>query len=992
MTTRHVTFIACLLLWAVTATAQVPTGVIAGRVTDPDRRGVGGVRVSATSASLPGLRVTTTGVSGDYVLPLLPPGNYILVFELTGFQTVERSVSVAPTEPASVDAALAIGTVTEQISVLADARPFLETATVATAFRQELIAALPSNRTLVASVLMAPNVKATGPGGAPGGDGVLTLAGAPSFESVYMLNGVTITENLRGQPFTLFIEDAIQETTVSTGGISSEYGRFSGGIVNAITKSGGDIFSGSWRVSLNNDDWRAVTPFGETTLDKTIPTHEYTFGGPVFRDRLWFFTAGRLRDEEQARQTAVTNISFVRGDDERRYEGKLTYGLPGSRSIRGGYTRIRQQITNTFFQNAMDVRSLFDQGQPQDLLSLHYTGPLGAFWTEAQFSRRTAVITGAGAKSRDLIDGTLLIDRSRGTAFRYWSPTFCGVCSDEHRDNDEIVVKSTYFRPTARRGSHTAVFGYSTYNDHRLVNNYQSGSDYRILGTSTIVRGETIYPVFLGNDSTIIQWNPIAQASDGTDLRTHAIFANDSWRVSSGLTVNLGLRWDRNQGEDAAGNVVSTSAALSHRLGAAWDLTGDGRWVLTASTGRYVSALNASIAETSPAGAAAEYQWFYRGPSINADQSAPLMESPAAIQRVFDWFTANEGTRQPFVSALVPGVNTLVRESLDSPSALEYAAGLGRTLGARGAVRFDWMFRDYGNLYALRTDLTTGRVSNALGTVFDVGLVENSDELERRYQGATVSAAYRVGRTLDIGGNYTLSRTWGNFDGESPASLLRGQLGSYPEYRQARWNLPEGDLAADQRHRTRVWANYLLPLPERAGDVSVAMLFSAASGVPFGAAGAGTAVGAINPRPFVSNPGYATPLGSSATIDYFFFPRDQYRTQAQQRTDLAINYSRNVVGALQVFFHGEVLNVLNQFQLCGCGGTVFHNGGGSDIRTINASVLTASTSPALRTFNPFSEIPQEGVHWALGPTFGQPVSRFAYTTPRAFRFSVGVRF
>ena len=87
----------------------------------------------------------------------------------------------------------------------------------------------------------------------------------------------------------------IQETTVSTSGISAEYGRFGGGLVNAITKSGGNQFSGSYRLGMNNDDWRATTPFNETKLDKVVPTHEYTIGGPIFKDALWFFNAGRFR-------------------------------------------------------------------------------------------------------------------------------------------------------------------------------------------------------------------------------------------------------------------------------------------------------------------------------------------------------------------------------------------------------------------------------------------------------------------------------------------------------------------------------------------------------------------------------------------------------------------------------------------------------------------------------------------------------------------------
>src|SRR5207253_8197626 len=86
-----------------------------------------------------------------------------------------------------------------------------------------------------------------------------SVSGAASFETLFMVNGVSVNENLRGQPIPLYIEDAVQETTIATAGISAQYGRFGGGVVNVITKSGGNSFSGSFRDTLNNDNWRSYT-------------------------------------------------------------------------------------------------------------------------------------------------------------------------------------------------------------------------------------------------------------------------------------------------------------------------------------------------------------------------------------------------------------------------------------------------------------------------------------------------------------------------------------------------------------------------------------------------------------------------------------------------------------------------------------------------------------------------------------------------------------
>ena len=90
--------------------------------------------------------------------------------------------------------------------------------------------------------------------------------------------------------------------------------------------------------------------------------------------------------------------------------------------------------------------------------------------------------------------------------------------------------------------------------------------------------------------------------------------------LNEGISLNLGLRWDKNQGDDAAGNLVSNSSKLSHRLGIVWDPTREGKWAISASTGRYVSAINNAIAETSPAGIAVDLSLVLSGA---VDQCGP---------------------------------------------------------------------------------------------------------------------------------------------------------------------------------------------------------------------------------------------------------------------------------------------------------------------------------------------------------------------------------
>jgi Carboxypeptidase regulatory-like domain len=964
----------CLLFWlaASSAAAQTPTGTISGRVIDSAGLAMPGVTVTLSSPNLQGVRTATTSVNGDYIFPSLPPGRYTISFEVSGFSTLKTAKDVAPSQTVTADATLKPAAVSEEVTVSARSDAFTNTVQSGTNIKQEMLAQLPTTRTLLAAVNLAPEVHGTGPGNN------VSIAGSMSFENIFLLNGVQIQDNLRGTPFNLFIEDAIQETTISTSGISAEYGRFTGGVVNAVTKSGGNLFSGSFRTTFANDDWRTRSPFGEPKTDDVVPTYEFTGGGPIVRNKTWFFGAGRMFDSSVANQTGFTNLGYDFGVDEKRFEGKVTQALGTRHSVNFAYTGIRRDENNFAFpapSNVMDTRSLVNRQLPQDLYSAHYTGTLRSnFFLEGQYSRRHFAFEGDGGRFTDLINGTLLLDQQTGAT--WWAPTFCGVCVPETRDNEDILMKGNYFWSTPR-GSHNMTFGYDTFNDKRRGDNHQSGSDYHVWTTTSTIQDDVVYPIARTGTSTWIIWWPIQEASKGTNFRTHSLFFNDSWAYSSHLTFSLGLRWDKNHGEDAAGHLVANDSTPSPRLGLVWDPSGTGRWSINASYAKYVAGLNNAIADSSsPAGTASIFAYFYQGPSINTTAGAPLVTSDVALQQIFDWFSANGGTgRAPFFVS-IPGVQTQIRGSLISPHANEFSAGISRQLGSRGALRSDFVFRDFKDFYAERTDTTTGTVINPVGDEFDLTLVENSNVPERRYAAGTVQVTFRFGDRTTLGGNYTLSRLWGNINGENVGSgPLAGDILTYPEYFQQAWSYPIGDLAADQRHRARIWGNYEVPGVGRFGRVNLGVLESVQSGTPYGA------VGSVQTGPYVNNPGYLTP---PETVNYFFTDRDAFHTANMYRTDLAINYSHKLPSAsrAELFAQFQLLNLFNQFQLF-------------NIRTdaINTTVLTAFDDPdRFQPFNPFTATPVKGVNWDFGEKFGQATGAAAYTLPRTFLFAAGFRF
>src|SRR4029450_9643955 len=111
-------------------------------------------------------------------------------------------------------------------------------------------------------------------------------------------------------------------------------------------------------------------------------------------------------------------------------------------------------------------------------------------------------------------------------------------------------------------------------------------------------------------------------------------------------------------------------------------------------------------------------------------------------------------------------------------------------------------------------------------------------------------------------------RRCGNLDGEtSGAGPSAAQVPAYPEYKSADWNAPQGYLAADQRHRARLWATIESPMPQGAGSLTFGLLQQIGSGTPYGALGTGSS--GINSAPYVANPGYIAPPGPSGTVDYY---------------------------------------------------------------------------------------------------------------------------
>jgi len=982
---RSLAAVAVLLLAALPMLGQT-LGSLTGTVV-MDSGPLPGVTVTITSPALQGARTAYTDVNGNYNFAALPPGDYDVTFTMDNMKTVSSKTKVALGGTSRVNATMQLTTVAESITVTASAPAVLETQEVQTNIQSDLVEELPLGRTIQATITLAPGVTNNGPGGQ------MVIGGGYAYDTVYLINGAVTNENMRGQTDDLYIEDAIQETTVMTGAISAEFGRFTGGVVSAITKSGGNEFSGSFRDSFTNPSWDETTDFGEDQQDSVLnQTYEATLGGRIIRDRLWFFGAGRKAELDLPAffidgganpSGPISRPTTVQSDD--RYEGKLTGQINPKHSLVGSYLSYKVNQTPHCAFGCWDLNTVDINGRdlPRDMKTAHYNGILtNSLVIEAGYSSRSLKFENSGGDHvttnfndpHDIALGSWAYDFNFGGA--WGAPIFCGVCDTESRENEDYNLKATYYLATKNLGTHNLVAGYDNFSESRFANNHQSGSGFDVYiyyNSPEFEANGTFRPIISPGD--VLQWVPIQVLSQGSDFATDSLYLNDKWDLNSKWSFNLGVRYDKNDGKDSAGHAISDDSNVSPRLGLTYDILGNGRFRANASYSKYVSRIQEGIGGNGGGGNPSYFQYVYDGPQIGGIGSG--LDSFGVLEELFKWYLSIGGTNNTsnLVAVTIPGLNTRFDGSLKSPNVDEFTVGFGTQL-SKGFVRIDYIDRQWNDFYTQSTR-PNDQIENPVltGELLDVRTYGNTNDIERTYHALQVQGNYRVLPRVNVGLSYTWSEAEGNEIGET---FGNGPVASTPnlyrEYKAYAQNNPVGFLPNDQTHRLRLYASFDQPIG-RFGDLNVSALERFDSGTPYSASGT------VHVRSFVTNPGYAT---APASGTYFFSDRGEFRADDLTATDLALNWTLPIT-KVQFFFQGEILNVFNE-----------------------QAVVAPSNAIAVfgqNRFNPFTETPREcpqgtaasacvagGYNWQKTASFGEATAAASYQTPRTYRFSAGFRF
>lgn len=379
-----VAVVALLHTATVSTHAQVTGGTISGTVTDSSGRVVANVRISITNVATGVTREVTTNDEGFYSAPNLLPGTYEMKFSKQGFKTeANRGITLTVAASLSLDQTLRVGSVNETVSVQSEV-PAVQTSSsdISAVVNATTVRELPLNgrswtdlaqlQAGVSAIHTQPDFAAGTDRGNRGFGQQLTISGARPQQNNYRLDGVSLNDYANGAPGSVLGGslgvDAIEEFSVITSNYSAEYGKTSGGVVNAITRSGANQIHGSAYEFLRNSRLDAKNYFDDPT--RPIPPFKRnqfggTIGGPIVKDHTFFFA-----DFEGIRQSkGISTVATVPSANARM--GILSTGNvtvdpnaaayltfwhlpdPGSPSLSNGdlglYTFAGQQIVNENF-------------------------------------------------------------------------------------------------------------------------------------------------------------------------------------------------------------------------------------------------------------------------------------------------------------------------------------------------------------------------------------------------------------------------------------------------------------------------------------------------------------------------------------------------------------------------------------------------------------------------------------------------------------------
>ena len=733
---------ASLLLLVPVAVFAQTTGTVEGAVTDQSNAPLPGVTVELASPNLQGTRTAVTSADGRYRFPSVPPGPYTVTAELAGFGKVQKRATVTLDATAQVNLSLQLST-TAEITVTGEA-PLVDVSstTQGTNYGAKIIDKLPVGRNYADIVFTQPGVQADF-GETQGRSLAISVYGSTSSENLFLIDGVNTTNVIKGFQGKDLNTEFIQEVEVKTGGYQAEYGRNTGGVINVITKSGGNEFHGGVFGYYNDTGMRAdvdveITPdFSEDGTARNNLTGPGYFlskdvrqewgadlGGFVIKDKIWFFGA---YDRVQLNQ----NVQPIAGPREfenfpaalvqNKYSGKLTLNPLQGTSIVGSVFSDAQQLNGALAQfgviappngfSPFTYNGRQDTGGPDYGARLNQLfGSFGIFTFQYAQHRDRYTTKPEGVdvpQFRDYTEDPNGVNFSVAGGFgNVFGPTL----------NNESKRESYGGSFTAYVGNHEIKLGGDYQNDATSGTTFFTGAeririrpclqegasicDLSLAPFYTNALGEThqvFYQHDLLADGTTDDFRIIDSSPFSTPTKRYSGFIQDQWRIIPTLTLNAGVRYDSESfsGLDPTTGPFKAFALenqWSPRVGVVWDFVGDGTSKLYASAGRFFFALPTDLNVRVFTANSAVQTYNYTTDSIVQDPNAPRPENfqgGTASGEPVDGWTNGVKNGTPLTKASYQDEVTLGVEKALDPTLSIGLKGTYRTLGRTVEDRCD---------------------------------------------------------------------------------------------------------------------------------------------------------------------------------------------------------------------------------------------------------------------------------------------------------------
>ncbi len=633
----------------------VPAGKIVGTVTDERGTALPGVIVEAVSPSLLGKAAAITDVDGVFRLMALPSGIYEINFTVPGFKSlVRKDVVLQLSQTIIIDVSLVQAAIEEQVTVTGR-NPLIDVKStiIGQTMTKDLFLGLPRSRDFDSLIVTMPGVQDEWIAGG------LSVDGATATENSWNVDGADITDMRKGLRAQSAVMEFIEEVNVTTSGYNAESSGAMGGVVNVITRQGGNAFHGDV-IGFYEDNSRLMLGKARDYL-RWNPTEDFvpeyvneddlyfnggksrdpyrrydivlTLGGYILKDRLWFFAAFNplISDQKAARsflsqpELGVQNFRTLRNNWNGQF--KLTIApVPG--------LRVSASLVNNFSRKRGEIPSITGMSSPTypwTKTGFDYPNLSGAFLVDYTLGNNFLLSARAGYAEQNttnqqvicpetkytfyrtneiFADDPFYVDRPDLLRYAFWTNWSGSSVTIERLQyqRTSATLDLTYFLRLG--GEHALKAGSRVVRDHENVSQvYNHPLVYLYWGEAGYLpSGEPVEGTY-GYYTVRSSWTSPYGSFWNIHRDTWSLYVQDSWTVGGRVTVNAGLRMEseyipaftnetQQPGYQTRPIRFGFGDKMAPRLGVVYDVFGDSSLKVFGSFGLYYDLMKLYMAES----------------------------------------------------------------------------------------------------------------------------------------------------------------------------------------------------------------------------------------------------------------------------------------------------------------------------------------------------------------------------------------------------------